>query len=180
MPVYILLYCHMAVIFFFCIGTSQSSQCLITLIKMCMHTHIVVHLKSPGTKLASIYSKRASTSLISLELLYLYYYARFMSSFAPARTRFHISARTRFHFSPRTRFHISACTRLHISARTLHLIAHSCHSERSAMSSSPLEQAIQRRFISSKHFGIGEETTMDRDVIQAHNVKIKTAYSSSF
>ena len=43
-----------------------------------------------------------------------------------------------------------------------------------------LEQAIQRRFISSKHFGIGEETTMDRDVIQAHNVKIKTAYSSSF
>ena len=42
-----------------------------------------------------------------------------------------------------------------------------------------LEQAIQRRFISSKHFGIGEETTMDRDVIQAHNVKIKTAYSSS-
>ena len=55
-----------------------------------------------------------------------------MSSLAPARTstRFHISARTRFHFSPRTRFHISA--------RTLHLIAHACHSERSAMSSSPL------------------------------------------
>ena len=63
-----------------------------------------------------------------------------MSSLAPARTRtrFHISARTRFHFSPRTRFHISARTRLHISARTLHLIAHACHSERSAMSSSPL------------------------------------------
>ena len=116
-----------------------------------------------------------------------------MSSLAPARTRFHISARTRFHFSPRTRFHISARTRFHISARTLHLIAHACHSERSTISSSPLalvkwtgctrrdlKQAIQRRFISSKHFGIGEETTMDHDVIQAHNVKIKTAYSSSF
>ena len=71
-----------------------------------------------------------------------------MSSLAPARTctRFHISARTHFHFSPRTRFHISARTRFHISARTrfhisartLHLIAHACHSERSAMSSSPL------------------------------------------
>ena len=43
-----------------------------------------------------------------------------------------------------------------------------------------LRTAIQKRFISSKHFGIGEETTMDREVIQAHNVKIKTAYSSSF
>ena len=46
-----------------------------------------------------------------------------------------------------------------------------------------LRTAIQKRFISSKHFGIGEETTMDRDIIQAiqaHNVKIKTAYSSSF
>ena len=127
-----------------------------------------------------------------------------MSSLAPARPRIHISARTHFHFSPRTRFYISARTRFyistrtrfHISARALHLIAHGCHSERSAMSSSPLalvkwtvvwyamrrdlEQAIQRRFISSKHFGIGEETTMDRDVIQVHNVKIKTAYSSSF
>ena len=69
-----------------------------------------------------------------------------MGSLAPARPHLHISARTRFHFSPRTRFHISACTRFHISTRTrfhisaraLHLIAHACHSERSAMSSSPL------------------------------------------
>ena len=98
----------------------------------------IVHLKSPGTKLASIYSKRASTSLISLALLYLYYYACLMSSLAPARTRFHISAHTRFHFSSRPRFHISARTRFHISARTLHLISHASHSERSAMSSSPL------------------------------------------
>ena len=45
----------------------------------------IVHLKSPGTKLASIYIKRASTSLISLALLYLYYYARFMCSLARAR-----------------------------------------------------------------------------------------------
>ena len=103
-----------------------------------------------------IYIKRASTSLISLTLLYLYYYARFMSSLTPARAciRFHISPRTRFHFSARTRFHFSPCTRFHISARTcfhintrtrfhisaraLHLIAHACHSERSSMSSSPL------------------------------------------
>ena len=94
------------------------------------HDIYIVHLKSPGTKLASIYIKRASTSLISLALLYLYYYARFMSSLAPARsctrfhisprTRFHISTRTRFHFSPRTRFHISDRTRFHISARALH------------------------------------------------------------
>ena len=66
--------------------------------------------------------KRASTSLISLALLYLYYYARFMSSLAPARacTRFHISPRTRFHISTRTRFHFSPRTRFHISARALH------------------------------------------------------------
>ena len=84
---------------------------------MCTHVHIV-HLKSPGTKLARIYIKRASTSLISLALLYLYYYARFMCSLAPARacklalafilalTRFH--TRTRFYISPRTRFHTRA------------------------------------------------------------------------
>ena len=85
-----------------------------------LHNYVyIVHLKSPGTKLASIYSKRASTSLISLALLYLYYYARFMSSLAPARprTRFHISARTHFYFSPRTRFHISTHIRFHISTR---------------------------------------------------------------
>ena len=75
---------------------------------------LIVHLKNPGTKLASIYIKRASTSLISLAFLYLYYYARFMSSLVPAH------ACTRFHISPRTRFHISARTRFHISTRALH------------------------------------------------------------
>ena len=51
-----------------------------------MTEYHIVHLKSPGTKLASIYIKHASTTLISLVLLYLYYYARFMRSLAPART----------------------------------------------------------------------------------------------
>ena len=67
-------------------------------------------LKSWDKTREYIYIKRASTSLISFALLYLYYYARFMSSLVPARacTRFHISPRTLFHFSPRTRFHNSA------------------------------------------------------------------------